>query len=264
MYPIINIGNWITIYTFWVSMILAWGIFFTLLHYFSVRRGVTRNIFWSIIDFTLSIFFFGRIFYIFADWRTERFLFVDLFDTWDILSFLKEFFITNNYSITFAGGVIGFIAIFLWKTWNAPKDRPKYWDSIIPAFLIAASIGYIWALLGWQIYGIVMDTFFSITYSGIDSIVPFQNPTFPLPIMYSVLSILTAFFLYRVDRKMVLPEWFIGYMGMGIFSAILFLGEFLNGASDTFGSRIYLNITQIIALGLISYALIWLLRIIKL
>jgi prolipoprotein diacylglyceryltransferase len=144
-----------------------------------------------------------------------------------------------------------------------PKDRPKYWDSIIPAFLIAASVGYIGALLGWQIYGIVMDTIFSITYSGVDSIVPFQNPTFPLPIIYSIVSILTVLFLYRIDRKIVLPEWFIGYMGMGIFSTILFLGEFLNGASDLFGSRIYLNLTQIIALGLISYALIWLLRIIK-
>jgi predicted negative regulator of RcsB-dependent stress response len=53
---------------------------------------------------------------------------------------LKEFFITDNYSITFAGGVIGFMVVFFWKTWNMAKDRPKYWDSIIPAFLIAASM----------------------------------------------------------------------------------------------------------------------------
>jgi hypothetical protein len=45
----------------------------------------------------------------------------------------------------------------------------------MPAFLIAASIGYIGTLLGWQIYGIVMDSIFSITYTGTDSIVPFQN-----------------------------------------------------------------------------------------
>lgn len=45
-------------------------------------------------------------------------------------------------------------------------------------------------------------------------------------------------------------------MGMGIFSIVLLLGEFLNGASDLFSSRIYLNLTQIIALGLVSYALI--------
>lgn len=263
MYPIINIGSWITIYTFWLCMIIAWGIFFTLLHYFSIRRWMGKHIFSSIIDFTLSIFFFGRIFYIFADWRTERFLFVDLFEKWNIFIFLKEFFITDNYSITFAGGVIGFMVVFLWKTWNIAKDRPKYWDSIVPAFLIAASVWYIGTFLGWQIYGIVVDTFFSITYRWFDSIVPFQNPTFPLPIVYSIASLLIAFFLYRIDNKMPLPEGFIGYMGMGIFSVVLFLGEFLNGASDLFSSRIYLNITQIIALGLISYAIVWLLRIIK-
>lgn len=261
MYPIINISSWISLYTFGLCMIVAWGIFFTLLHYFSIRRGINRHIFASIIDFTLAIFFFGRIFYIFADWRTERFLFVDLFEQWNILVFLKDFFITDSYSISFAGGVIGFIIVFLWKTWNNPKDRPKYWDSIIPAFLIAASVGYIGTLLGWQIYGIVVDTFFSITYRWIDSIVPFQNPTFPLPIIYSLFSLLIAFFLYRIESKMPLPEGFIGYMGMGIFAVLLFLGEFLNGASDLFSSRIYLNITQIIALGLISYALLWLLRI---
>ncbi len=263
MYPIINISTWISVYTFGICMIIAWGIFFTLLHYFSIQRGISKHIFGSIIDFTLAIFFFGRLFYILAEWRSERFLFVDLFEKWNLIQFLKEFFITDNYSISFAGGVIGFIIVFIWKTWNNTKDRPKYWDSIVPAFLIAASVWYLWTLFGWQIYGIVMDTFFSITYRGTNSSVPFQNPTFPLPIFYTLFSLLTVFFLYRIDTKMILPEWFIGYMGMGIFSIVLFLGEFLNGASDLFSSRIYLNITQIIALGLISYAMVWLLRIIK-
>lgn len=72
---------------------------------------------------------------------------MDLFETGNIFDFLKQFFITDNYSLSFAGGVIGFLIIFFWKTRNAPKDRLKYWDSVIPAFLIAASIGYIGTLL---------------------------------------------------------------------------------------------------------------------
>ena len=64
-----------------------------------------------------------------------------------IFSFLKDFFITDNYSLSFAGGVIGFLLVFLYKTWNTPKERPRYWDAIVPSFLIAASIGYIGALL---------------------------------------------------------------------------------------------------------------------
>lgn len=148
MYPTINIGNWLSIYTFGLCMIIAWGIFFTLLHYFSIQRGFTKHIFSSIVDFTLSIFFFGRIFFIISDWRTEKFIFIDLFETGDIFTFLKQFFVTDNYSLSFAGGVIGFMIIYVWKTWNTPKDRQKYWDSIIPAFLIAAVMGYIGTLLG--------------------------------------------------------------------------------------------------------------------
>lgn len=263
MYPTINLGSWLSIYTFGLFMILAWAVFFILLHYISIRRGFSKHIFTSIIDFTLSIFFFGRIFYIFSDWRTERFLFVDLFESGNIFAFLKDFFITDNYSLSFAGGIIGFLLVFFYKTWNAPKERPRYWDAIVPSFLIAASIGYIGALLWGQVYGIVFNSFISVTYDNFDSIVPFQNPTFPLPVMYAFFAILTAFFIYRVEHKMTVPEGFVGYMGMGIFGVMLFLWEFMNGASDLFSSRVFLNLTQIIALGIISYAFIWLMRIIK-
>ena len=135
---------------------------------------------------------------------------------------MKQFFITDNYSLSFAGGVVGFFIVFLYKTWDKERERPKYWDSIIPAFLIAASIGYIGALLGGQIYGIVFDTWFSVHYTSPDSIVPFQNPTFPLPILYSLFALLTAYFLYRIEHQIDLPEGLIGYMGMGIFSIVLF------------------------------------------
>ena len=263
MYPTIHIGGWLSLYTFGFFMILAWGIFFTLLHYLSIRKGITKHIFSSIIDFTLAIFFFGRIFYIFSDWRTERFLFVDLFETGNIFTFLTDFFITDNYSLSFAGGVVGFLLVFLYKTRSIKKDRPKYWDSIVPSFLIAAVIWYIGTLLGGQIYGIVLDSFISISYTNHDSIVPFQNPTFPLPLVYAIISGCIVFFLYRIEQKIALPDGFIGYIGMGIFATILFIWEFLNGASDLFSSRLYLNINQIIALGILSYAFVWILKLIK-
>lgn len=263
MYPTINIGSWLSLYTFGLFMIIAWAIFFTILHYLSIRRGFSKHIFSAIIDFTLSIFLFGRIFYIISDWRTEKFLFIDLFETGNIFTFLKQFFITDNYSLTFAGGVIGFLIVFFWKTRYIPKDRPKYWDSIIPAFLVAGIVGYIGTLLGWQIYGIVMDTFFSITYTNPESIVPFQNPTFPLPILYSLFCVGIVYLLYRIETRIPVPAWFIGYIWMGAFSVLVFLAEFLNWASDLFSSRVYLNMTQLVTLGLISYSLICLLRIIK-
>lgn len=263
MFPTINIWNWIQIYTFWLALVIAWAVFFGLLHIYATRRGFIRHIFSDIISFTLSIFFMGRLIYILADWRTEGWLIKDLFQNGDIFGFLRQFFITDNYSLSFAGGVIGFIWVFLWKTRKNTKDRARYWDAIMPAFLIAASIGYMGTLLGGQIYGIVFDSVFSITYSNFDSIVPFQNPTFPLPILYVVLSLLTAFSLYRIENRIQLPVWWIGYIGMGIFSTFLFLGDFLNWAPDLFSSRIYLNTTQLLALGCIISAIIWLLSTLK-
>jgi hypothetical protein len=89
--------------------VIAWAVFFGLLHIYATRGGFTRHIFSDIISFTLSIFFMSRLTYIFADWRTEGWLIKDLFQNGDIFGFLRQFFITDNYSLSFAGGVIGFI-----------------------------------------------------------------------------------------------------------------------------------------------------------
>jgi hypothetical protein len=59
-------------------------------------------------------------------------------------------------------------------------------DALVPAFLIMAGIGYFGALLGGQIYGISFNSMFSIQYTDKNSIVPFQNELFPLPILYSI------------------------------------------------------------------------------
>jgi prolipoprotein diacylglyceryltransferase len=186
--------------------VIAWAVFFGLLHIYATRRGFARHIFSDIITFTLSIFFVSRLFFIIADWRTEGWLIKDLIQHGDIFGFLWQFFVTDNYSLSFAGGVIGFLIVFFWKTRKNKKERVRYWDVIMPAFLIAASIGYLGALFGGQIYGIVWDSVLSITYSNFDSIVPFQHPTFPLPILYAILSLLTVFALYRIEDRIQLPE----------------------------------------------------------
>ena len=219
MYPTINIGSWLSLYTFGLFMIIAWAIFFTILHYLSIRRGFSKHIFSAIIDFTLSIFLFGRIFYIISDWRTEKFLFIDLFETGNIFTFLKQFFITDNYSLTFAGGVIGFLIVFFWKTRYIPKDRPKYWDSIIPAFLVAGIVGYIGTLLGWQIYGIVMDTFFSITYTNPESIV--QSHISPPDTLLTILCWNCIFALSYRDKNSSTSMIYWIYMNGRIFCACL-------------------------------------------
>lgn len=150
--------------------------------------------------------------------------------------------------------MIGFLIVFFWATRNQKKDRGRYWDAILPAFFIAAMLGYLGTLLGGQLYGKVMDIPVAITYTHPQSIVPLQNPTFPLPIIYIIFSGLVFVFLYRLEQKIKLPQGFVGYMGMGIFSILLFIFEFLNGSSDLFSSTIGINLVQTLALVLIFYS----------
>ncbi len=263
MYPIISIWNIIDIYTFWVGLVLSWGIFFTLLHHFSIRKGINKPIFTDIVSFTLSIFFSSRIFYILSEWREEKFIFKDLAEGKGFWHFLHQFFITDNYSISLAWGIIGFFIVFFIKTWHRKKDRTGYLDIVVYAFLITAVVWYIGATLGGQIYGIPFNSPFSILYTEKNSIVPFQNPLFPLPIIYAIISGGIYWLLHKLSLKHELPSGFVGYMGMWLYGTLLFLWEFLNGSDDIIRSFIHININQLIALFLIGYAFVWFIKIIK-
>jgi prolipoprotein diacylglyceryltransferase len=262
MYPDIYFGNTPIAYSFWVCIALAWLVFFWLLHRLSVQQGLSRkNIFTdSIVLFTISIFIFSRIFYILGNWVNDQFLIRDQLLTGDIIGFLKQFFIGGNYNLSFAGGVVWFLVVFFWKTWKDSKNARKYWDIIVPSFLIAASIGYLGALLGGQIYGSIAPDFpLSITYKN--KIVPLRAPTFPLPVIYMMISLVLWVVTYRTLQKVHLPEWLLWYGSLGIFSLCLLVLEFWNGSIDIFSSKFGLNLVQILSLGLLVYVFVWILKI---
>lgn len=260
MYPLINISNIIDIYTFWVWLVFAWAVFFISLHQFALRKGLTKHIFTDIVWFTFSIFLSSRILFIIGEWREEKFIFQDLFEWRWLLHFLHEFFITDNYNLSLAGGIIGFFLVFLIKTWG--KKKEVYLDIVVFSFLLAAMVGYTWALLGWQIYGVPFNSILSIIYDDKNSIVPFQNPLFPLPVLYIMATGWLYYFLHTMAKKH-LPDGFIGYMGIGIYGIILFLFEFLNGSTDMIQSSFLLNMNQILGIFLASFSLLWLVKLIK-
>jgi prolipoprotein diacylglyceryltransferase len=263
MFPLINIWSTIDIYTFWVALVVSWALFFILLHHFSLQKWINKTVFSDIVTFTFSIFFFSRVFFIMSEWREEKFLFQDLAEWKGFWNFLHQFFITDNYNLSLAGGIIGFLLVFFIKTWHQKRDRTGYLDVVIFAFLLTAIVGYLWALLGGQIYGIPFNSPFSILYDNKNSIVPFQNPLVPLPILYMLVTGGIYWFLWKLSRKQELPNGFIGYMGMGLYSVTLFLWEFLNGSEDMFQSALGVNLNQLLALFLIVYAFIWFYRITK-
>ena len=97
MYPTLEFLGF-KIWTFGVLISITWLLFVTLLHHFSWKEGFSRSIFSdrALILFTLSIFLFGRIWYLFSEWRNEQFILRDLFNG-NVLEFAKLFFIPENY-----------------------------------------------------------------------------------------------------------------------------------------------------------------------
>ncbi len=250
MYPVITFP-YIDIYLFWVGLMVAWVLFFYGLHRRSIEAGITKHIFSRITLFTLSIFIFSRMFYILWQWRIERFIFEDFLSGNDtFITFLERFFLASGtgwYNLSFAGGVVGFVLVFLWLTRKQKKIKLSYLDIILPAFFVAAIAGYIGALLGGQIYGIPFDSFFSIQYAHKFNIVPLQKALFPLPVLYILMAIIGVVWNHFLQKKQV-PKGFIGAVGIWYVSSVLFIFEFLSGDSDTFASHIWINMTQILAL----------------
>lgn len=250
-------------YTFWVIMACTWILFFILLHRFSLRRGIIKPIFNDIVPFTLAIFFFSRTFHIASDWLNEKFIFMELLSG-NIFSFLHLFFIPQRYTFSLFGAFFGFIVIFFIKTHAQKKDRSRYIDAIMYAFLFSSLLWYIAALFGGQIYGTPFSSPISITYTHVDSIVKDRASLFPLAIFYLFATIGIILSLLRFERKNILPHGFIGYVGMGAYGILLFFWEFLSGGrKDIFYDYFSLGINQIGAIICILIAISWILRLIQ-
>lgn len=258
MYPRIDFGN-VHISVFGIFLAISWLVFFYFLHKYSVKRGISKHIFSDIVFFTFSIFFFARLFYIIAQWRTEKFIFVDLINGGSWMTFFGQFFTSPNYNLSFVGGVFGFFLVFFIKTAYS-KYRGRYLDIIVISFFLAAIIGYIGTLLGGQIYGTPFESFFSLTYNNKYSPVAFQQQTFPLPVLY----ILVSAGLFVATRHMLaknLSDGYVGLLMMGIFGFLIFILEFTSGREDMIQGYFFgLNLNQVLALIFISSSFVWITR----
>ncbi len=261
MYPTIEL-LWLKIWTFGTLISMSWLLFITLLHHFSWKEGFTKSIFSdrTLIIFTLAIFFFGRIGYIFSEWRNEQFILKDLMNG-NIIEFLRLFFTPENYHFSLFGWVFGFFMVFFVRTSSMQKDRLRYLDAIVWAFLYSALLGYFATFLWGQIYGIPFHSFISIIYTHKESIVWLRSALFPLPIFYIFWVTLILVFLKTFQRRIQeIPHGFLGFIALWLYSGLLFLGEFLNGSEDMFHSYFALDLNQIGACIGIIISFIWIFR----
>ena len=264
MFPLFHIWPLVEVHMFWLLIIASWIVFFWLLHKYSTEHGLSRNIFWDIVFYTLSIFFWSRIFYILTDWRNEKYLFINLVEGNWFLDFLHGFFITENYNLSLAWGIIGFLVVFFWKIYKARVNMEKSIDVLVRSFFWAAILGYIGALLGGQIYGVPYDSIFSTLYTNKNSIVPIGSARFPLPILYIVFSLIGWLLIEKLRKTLSVPDGFIGYVGIWFYGLMLFLFEFWSGSGDMFQSYPpYIGINQTIGLIFIGFSTLWIIKNMK-
>ncbi|MBP9811922.1 prolipoprotein diacylglyceryl transferase [Candidatus Gracilibacteria bacterium] len=268
MYPTLEIFS-IQIYTFGFILACSWLLFISLLHKFSQKKGIIRPIFGDIATFTISILFFARVFHILADWVNEKFIFEYLFHG-DFIEFFRLFFIPPNYLFSLFGGIFGFMFVFSIKTRQQKENRAKYLEAIVYAFLGASILGFLGSFLGGQIYGIPFDSIISVTYSHADSIVKDSVPLFPLALFYMVFTGIILLGLHLTGKRHHFPVGFMGYIGLGCFSLLIFFGEFLSGSrNDIFYDLVIrfthgyfgMSLNQIGSLIGISFSIIGILRI---
>ena len=264
MFPLFHIWPLIEVHMFWLFLIAAWVVFFWLLHKYSTEHGLSRNIFGDIIAYTAAIFFLSRVFYMLIDWRNEKYLFINLVQWGGFLVFLHGFFITPNYSLSIAWWIVGFLSVFFWKVSRKWVRMEKSIDVLVRAFLWAAILGYIGALLWWQIYGVPFDSVFSTLYTNKNSIVPIGSARFPLPVLYIIFCLIGWLLVQKIHTSLRSPDGFIGYIWIGFYWLMLFLLEFGSGSGDMFESYPpYIGINQILGLIFIAFSLVWVIKNIK-
>lgn len=235
MYPQIEIFS-ITIYTFGLALSVSFILFFFMLYKLSEKFGINANFFLgNVLSFFLSTFIFSRFFYIIAEWRDFQFLWSQ-----GILNFL----LMSDYNFSLMGGVFGFMLVLLFQLKRFKISSRKYIDAIVLAFLFASIIGFVGAFFGGQIYGRPTDSFMGIASTNDMSNTPYTSPMFPLALLYSFVSFTLFFCLYLV-RKFTKIEGLVGYLGILLFSIILFSAEFYSGGTDIFRAYVFFNLNQI-------------------
>lgn len=240
------------IYTFWLSMSIAFILFFWMLYKLSIKFWINSNFFLnSVFFYFISIFTFSRLFYILSEWRDFKFIFKEWY---------LKFFLMSDYNVSLIWWIFWFLLVLYFKLKKFKLKSDKYIDAIVLSFFFAAIIWYIWAFLWWQILWKPTSLWIWIIYDNPFNKSPYSWPIFPLAIFYSIFCFLLFVWLY-IARIFVKIEWFVWYLWILIFCSLLLIFEFFNWSPDIFSSYIYINLTQIGAILLLLYATRWMSKI---
>ncbi len=249
MYPQLQVLGF-TVHTFGLALAGALATFF-----WAVRRASSRSL--SVQEFVLGEAWWfllaaavsSRAAFFLQEWRDYRFLLRD--GTWFQALFMSD------YNLSLAGAVAGFGAMAWWRSLRLRrKERRSVLDAYVLGFLAAAPIGYLGALLGGQVFGLSVpaESAWGIRYTHAATAVPGELPRFPLALAYAAAAFISfcAAWLPRPLRKIPGAS---GALGMALFGAAAFAGEFFSGSQDIVGSYLWLNLNQFCSLAAIFLGL---------
>lgn len=242
MFPLFEPINWFIIYTFWLTITICFFLFLWMLKKLSLKLWFDYLIFKkNILWFFLGVFFFSRLFYVIWKWYDLKYIKNPL-----------EFFIMSDYNFSLVWTIIWFFIVFYILIKIRKEKLNNFIDWITISLFFILSIGFIWSLLGWQVYG--RETLFGIEvlYTHPFTPVPFQVPVFPLPIVYSILFFI-MFSVAYISSMYVHVKWIIGYIWLIVMSSILLIFEFFSWKYDIFKDSIWINLTQTFSIFLIIF-----------
>jgi len=242
LYPFFDI-YWVLIYTFWIALTISFFTFLWILQRLEKRfwynfQFFSHNILW----FFLSVFFFSRMFYVIGKWNDMKFI-TEPF----------QFFIMSEFNFSLFGAIFWFLLVLyiLCRLEKTPMKR--YLDWLVLSFLLTLTIWYIWSYFWWQVYGRETTFWIEILYTNAFTPVPYQVPVFPLPIVYAIVSFILFSGLYILSL-FVHIRWYIWYLGMILFSAMILIFEFFSGKQDILSVNTWYTFPQLFALIVIVWS----------
>lgn len=205
----------------------------------------------DIVWYFLSVFFFSRLFYVISNWGSLKFIDNPF-----------EFFLMSDYNFSIFGAIFGFFVILYINARIHKRQIEEFIDGVFLSFIIAASIGYIGALFGGQVYGLETNFGIEMSYNHPFTPVPYKVPIFPLPIVYAV-SCFILFSVFYTSHMFTQKRWLIGYLGLICFSAIVIIFDTFSGKYDTLQPILGIHFSQAFAFILIGICMYRLYTIMK-
>jgi len=241
---------WYPVYIFGLSIVVCFFLFLWMLKKLSIRFSFAYHFFTnSILWYFLSVFIFSRLFYVISMWKDMKYI-QDPFD----------FFIMSDYNFSLFGALFGFFAVLFLNVKLLKKSIHKYIDWFMLSFLFVSILWFIWAFFGGQVYGEITSLSIGVAYDNGLSSVPLTWELFPLALVYSGICCLLFSILYILSMY-VKTRGIIGYVWLGIFSAIVLALEFFSWKPDIFSVAYSVNLSQIWAIIFIVISFYWIFRV---